>query len=58
MITPRILKLLVFFPYQHLHIKQTNLQSPGIHIYVVIYLGTKEHTYNIYIKNNLKIKER
>ena len=31
----------VFFLYQHLYIKQKKLQSPGIHVYVPIYLGTK-----------------
>ena len=43
----------VFFLYQHLHIKQKNLQSPGIHIYVVIYLETK----NVHIKYK-KIKKQ
>ena len=49
-----------FFLYQHLHIKPKNLQSPGILIYVVIYLGTKKYTYKIskkiQPKNNRKIK--
>ena len=34
---------LIFFLCQHLSIKQKNLQSPGIHINVVIYLGTKKY---------------
>ena len=46
--------------YQHLQIKQKNLQSPGIHIFVVIYLETKKYTYKIYKKiqpkNNRNIK--
>ena len=48
----------LFFLYQHLHIKPKNLQSPGIHIYVVIYLGTKKYTYKILKKYKLKIIER
>ena len=33
---------------------EKNLQSPSIHIYVAIYLGTRKYTYTI-SKNNLKI---
>ena len=35
----------LIFLFQHLHIKPKSLQSPGTHIYVVMYLGTKIYIY-------------
>ena len=56
MLCLRLIVFFSFFLYQHLHIKQKNLQSPDIHIYVAIYLGTKIYTYKKQSKNNRKIK--
>ena len=49
----------VFFLCQRLYIKQKKLQSPGIHIYVPIYRGTKKNRHITYkrITKIMKAKE-